>query len=477
MAETKTSKLDDVSEWFLDVTKRTKLFDYAPVRGCIIFMPYGFAIWEKFQEHLGARLKREGCKNTYFPMFIPMSFLQKEAQHVEGFAPQLAVVTHGGGKLLEEPLAIRPTSETIMYACFSKWIQSWRDLPLKVNQWTSVVRWELRTFPFLRTLEFLWHEAHTAHATKEEAEEQTRSAHRMYRDFFEQDLSVPVLFGRKTDSEKFAGADFTLTCEALMPDGKALQSATSHMLGKNFADGFDVYYQDKNNERSPCWQTSFGMSTRAVGGMIMTHGDDKGLVFPPRVAPVQVKVIPIVSKKFSADEARAAVDPLLARYEAAGIRAEADYSDGSTGWKINEAELQGMPLRLELGPRELAEGKGTLARRDTSEKVSVSLDDLETKTRELLDEIQKALFKTAKSFLDSRLWQGSTLEDIGEAVKNKGLVRVPYNGKKAAEEIVAEKFKASPRAILAEDETVPPGTKCAITGEPATCAPYWGRSH
>jgi len=370
-------KSEDFSRWYTDVILKAELADYAPVKGCMVIRPYGYSLWEGVQEHLGGAIKASGVQNAYFPLFIPHSFLEKEKEHVKGFSPELAVVTHGGGKELAEPLVVRPTSETIMYPMFAKWIQSWRDLPFKINQWCNIVRWEKRTYLFLRTLEFLWQEGHTAHGSAKEAEEETLVRMRMYQDFVEGVLAIPTVVGKKSEAEKFAGAEETLAVEALMPDGKALQCGTSHNLGQNFAKPFEIQYQDENGQLQHVYQTSWGLSTRIIGALIMAHGDDNGLVLPPKIAPVQVVVVPIdPTDKKQLEYAGNVVATLVVAQNKAGTSPATtvhldDRPQHTPGYKYNEWELKGVPLRIEIGKREVEEGVVTLVRRDTNEKFKV----------------------------------------------------------------------------------------------------------
>ncbi|HLL80792.1 MAG TPA: proline--tRNA ligase, partial [Ktedonobacteraceae bacterium] len=388
---------DNFSQWYNQVVRKAELADYAPVRGCMIIRPYGYAIWENIQRLLDARFKETDVLNAYFPLLIPRSFLEKEAEHVEGFAPELAWVTRGGGEELEEPLAIRPTSETIIGHSYAKWIQSYRDLPLLLNQWNNVMRWEKRTTLFLRTSEFLWQEGHTAHRSIEEAEERTRLMLEVYRSFAEEELAIPVIAGRKSENEKFAGALRTYSIEAMMGDGKALQSATSHNLGTNFAKGFDIQFLDSDGQRKYCATTSWGLSTRVIGGLIMVHGDNAGLILPPHVAPYQVVIVPIWRK----DADKAAVSEVVTRLEKllkGKVRVKVDMSENSPGWKFNEWEMRGVPVRLEIGPRDVQNNSVVLVRRDNRAKEPVSVDALETRLPELLEEVQQALFDRALAF-------------------------------------------------------------------------------
>src|SRR3954464_1050425 len=397
-----TKRADDFSAWYNEVVLRSELADYSPVRGCMVIRPRGYGIWERMQQQLDTMFKDTGHQNAYFPLFIPESYLRKEAEHVEGFAPQLAVVTHGGGKKLEEPLVVRPPSETIVYAMFAKWVHSYRDLPILMNQWANVVRWEMRTRLFLRTLEFLWQEGHTAHATHDEAEEETRKMLGVYRDFMEGWMAMPVVTGRKSESEKFAGALRTYSCEAMMQDNKALQAGTSHNLGQNFAKAFDLKFQAEHGGIEHAWNTSWGVSTRLIGGLVMTHGDDTGLRVPPLLAPIELVIVPIYRtdvERTSVLEAAHRISASLAewnRSERGRLRVHIDAREGiKPGAKYYEWELRGVPLRLELGPRDLAANQGVLVRRDTKEKKPVSLDTLGEDVAELLSIIQREMLAAA----------------------------------------------------------------------------------
>lgn len=389
-------KSDNVSDWYNKVVLEAELADYGPAKGTMIFRPYGYTLWEAVQRFLDAEIKAHGVENGYFPLFIPESLINKEKTHVEGFSPELAVVTVGGGERLEEPLVVRPTSETIMYEAFSRWIQSYRDLPLAINQWSNVVRWEKRTYLFLRTSEFLWQEGHTAHATHEEAMEMQRWAMETYAKTYRQQMALPGYVGYKSDSEKFAGADSSMTYEALMPDGKALQSSTSHDLGQNFSKPFDISFQDQDGQTRQVWQTSWGLSTRSLGGLILEHGDDQGLRLPPRVAPIQVIVVPV-----RADEKLVkACNKLTEELTAAGVRVKLDDREGeSLGFKINKWEVKGVPVRLEIGPKELEADQATLVRRDNGDKSNVSLKSLVKELPKVLDDIQASLLGQAEKFL------------------------------------------------------------------------------
>ena len=403
-----TPMAEDFAQWYTDVVKKAELIEYSNVRGCMIFRPRGYAIWENIQRNLDAMFKETGVENVYLPMFIPESLLQKEKDHVEGFAPEVAWVTHGGLEKLEERLCVRPTSETLFCDLYSRIIQSHRDLPKLYNQWCSVVRWEKTTRPFLRSAEFLWQEGHTAHATAEEAEERTIQMLNIYADFLEKYLAIPVIKGQKTDKEKFAGAESTYTVEALMHDGKALQSGTSHNFGDGFARAFGIQYSDKNNQLQYVHQTSWGMSTRVIGALIMVHGDDSGLVLPPRIAPTQVMVIPIAQHKAGVLEK---ADELKAALSAAGLRVKVDASDKTPGWKFSEQEIQGIPLRVEIGPKDIEAGQAVIVRRDTREKQFVQLDDLAETIKATLEQMQNDMLARAKAHLESHIYTAKTYDE------------------------------------------------------------------
>jgi prolyl-tRNA synthetase len=403
MAEKITPRGTDYSQWYIDIVLNAKLADYSPVKGCMVIRPRGYAIWERIQAELDRRFKETGHENAYFPLLIPMSFLSKEAEHVEGFAPELAVVTHGGGEELDEPYCIRPTSETIIWSKYKDWIHSWRDLPLLINQWANVLRWEKRTRLFLRTAEFLWQEGHTAHETEKEAVEETERMLEVYRSFSEDFLAVPVLAGMKSESEKFAGAVRTYCIEAMMQDKKALQAGTSHFLGQNFGKAFDVQFQNREGKLEYAWATSWGVSTRLIGALIMVHSDDKGLVLPPTVAPEQAVIVPIYKT-----DSKAAVlaygDKLFSAIKAAGVRVKFDTDDTqSPGWKFAEWEMRGTPVRIEIGPRDMEGGKCVIVRRDSGEKLIVSAEEAPAIVQCLMGEIQKGLFEKAKAFRDANL--------------------------------------------------------------------------
>jgi len=423
-----TPRSQDFSRWYLDVVRRAEMADYSPVKGFMVIRPYGYAVWEFIQQALDRRIKQTGHVNAYFPLLIPESLLHKEAEHVEGFAPQVAYVTHGGGEELEEKLVVRPTSEAIIGTMYAKWIQSWRDLPILINQWANVVRWEKVTLPFLRTTEFLWQEGHTAHETEVEAEEETLKILDLYADTVETELAVPVIKGRKSESEKFAGALRTYSIEALMGDGRALQAGTSHNLGQNFAKAFDITFQARDKSVQHVWGTSWGMTTRLVGAVVMTHGDDSGLVLPPRVAPYQAVIVPI-----GRDDWRETVLPkardLQQRLAAAGIRVTLDERDERPGWKFSEWELRGVPLRLEIGPKDIEKSTVRIARRDTREKVDVSMDGLADHVIRLLDQVQRNLFDRAVAFREEHTQRVSTYQEFKTAMEGRpGFVVAPWCG-------------------------------------------------
>ncbi len=453
MSEEKiTPRSQDFSAWYNEVVQRAELADYAPVRGCMVIRPYGYALWENIQQELDRRFKATGHKNAYFPLFIPMSFIQKEAEHVEGFSPELAVVTHGGGEKLAEPLVVRPTSETVIGHMFKQWIKSYRDLPLLINQWANVVRWELRPRLFLRTLEFLWQEGHTAHATEAEAEEETLRMLNTYVDFAHNEAAIPVIAGRKSESEKFAGALRSYTIEAMMGDKRALQSGTSHNLGQNFAKAFEIQYLDKNNQLQYCWTTSWGMSTRMVGAIIMAHGDDQGLILPPRLAPIQTVVVPIW-RSGNQDEKAKVLEGLELVKRALGerVRLEIDAREEySPGWRFNEWELRGVPLRIEIGPKDMQKNQVVLVRRDTKEKLFVPQEQLVEKVQVLLSEIQQDLFARAKRFRDENTVELSDYEKFKafmEGEGSRGFVRAYWCGARECEAQIKAETKATTRCI------------------------------
>jgi len=472
-----TDQEDNFSQWYNQVVRKAELADYAPVRGCMIIRPYGYAIWENIQRLMDDRFKETGVVNAYFPLLIPRSFIAKEAEHIEGFAPELAWVTRGGGEELEEPLAVRPTSETIIGHSYARWVQSYRDLPILINLWNNVMRWEKRTILFLRTTEFLWQEGHTAHRNIEEAEERTLMMLEVYRAFAEEDAAMPVIMGRKSENEKFAGALRTYAIEALMKDGKALQAGTSHNLGNNFAKSFDIQYLDADGQRKYCATTSWGASTRLIGGIIMVHGDDAGLILPPRLAPYQVVVVPIWRK----DTEKTAVIETVERVQKmlkGRVRVKVDLSENTPGWKFNEWELRGVPVRMEIGPRDVQNNSVVLVRRDNRVKEPVPLEALETRLPALLEEVQKALFQRAAEFRANNTYYTDSYEEFKEIIAEKrGFVRVKWAEDSAAELAIKEETKATLRVIPFDQPEGGVQGKCFYTGKPATCEAIFARAY
>lgn len=473
LVEAITSMDTDFAQWYTDVVKKAELIDYTSVKGCMAIKPAGYAIWENIQRELDRRFKETGVENVYMPMFIPESLLQKEKDHVEGFAPEVAWVTHGGLSPLQERMCVRPTSETLFCDFYASDIQSYRDLPKVYNQWCSVVRWEKETRPFLRSREFLWQEGHTAHATAKEAEERTIQMLHLYADFCEDFLAIPVVRGRKTDKEKFAGAEATYTIEAQMHDGKALQAGTSHNFGDGFAKAFEIQYTDRDNKLQYVHQTSWGMTTRLIGAIIMVHGDDSGLVLPPKVAPVQAMVIPIQQRKEGVLEAAQEMKQALA---AAGIRVKLDDTDKSPGWKFSEQEMRGIPIRIELGPKDIEAGKCVIVRRDTREKIEVSLAEAPAKAVELMETIQKHLFEKAKAHRDSHITDVKNYEEFREAVEQKpGFIRAMWCGDEGCENKIKEDTTATSRCMPFEQEQI--SDVCVCCGKPAHKLVYWGKAY
>jgi prolyl-tRNA synthetase len=477
-----TPRSQDFAGWYNDIILRAELADYSPVRGCIVFRPDGFAIWEALRDELDRRIKKTGARNAYFPLFIPQSFIHKEARHIEGFSPELAVVTHGGGKQLEEPLIVRPTSETIINHMFAQWIHSHRDLPMMVNQWCNVVRWEMRTRMFLRTTEFLWQEGHTAHATQAEAERETLTMLEVYRSFCEEYLAIPLVTGRKSAAERFAGAVETYTIEGLMGDGRALQCGTSHFLGQNFAKPFEIRYLDDQNQMQFVWQTSWGVSTRLLGAIVMAHGDDQGLRLPPTVASTQAVIVPIFRKPEEGAKVLAAARAALEALTAAGIRARIDEREGLTpGFKFNDWEMRGVPVRIEIGPRDVASGEAVLARRDKSgpeAKSKAALASIAATVGALLGEIQKSLYAQAKAAMIAntrRFDDYPTLRKHMEGEGGGGFADVYWCGNPVCETRIREETKATCRAIPLEQDAV--AGKCVVCGESASERAYFAKSY
>lgn len=462
----------DFAKWYTDVVKKTDLVDYSSVKGCMIIRPYGYAIWENIQHTLDTMFKRTGHQNVMMPMFIPESLLNKEKDHVEGFAPEVAWVTHGGSERLSERLCVRPTSETLFCEHYANIIRSYRDLPKLYNQWCSVVRWEKTTRPFLRSREFLWQEGHTMHATAEEAERETLQMLDIYAEFCEKYLAIPVVKGRKTDKEKFAGAMATYTIEALMHDGKALQSGTSHNFGDGFAKAFDITYLDKDNQLKYCHQTSWGMSTRIIGGIIMTHGDDNGLVLPPAIAPVQVIVVPIAQFKEGVIDAAQSVKERLSKI----VRTDIDVSDNSPGWKFAEYEMRGVPVRLEIGPKDIENGQCVLVRRDTGEKAFVPLDEIEERVPELLVDITKSLYQKALDRRENMTYVAHDMDEMCDVAANKpGFIKAMWCGDLECEEKLKEVADVTSRCMPFDSEPV--SDTCVCCGKKATKLVYWGKAY
>ena len=472
MVEAITSMEDDFAQWYTDVVKKAELIDYSSVRGCMVLRPYGYAIWENIQKIFDARFKETGHENVYMPMFIPESLLQKEKDHIEGFAPEVAWVTVGGGEELSERMCVRPTSETLFCDHYARVIKSYRDLPKLYNQWCSVVRWEKTTRPFLRTMEFLWQEGHTMHETAEEAIAETEQMLNIYADVCETNFAMPMIKGQKTEKEKFAGAEATYTIEAMMHDGKALQSGTSHFFGDGFAKAFDVQYTGRDNQLHTPFETSWGVSTRLIGAIIMTHGDNNGLVLPPDVAPIQVVIVPAAQHKEGVLEAANAVKDRLAKF----CRVKLDDSENSAGWKFAEYEMKGVPLRLEIGPRDIAQNQCVLVRRDNREKYFVSLDELETKVPELLKMVRDGLYQSALENRERRTFVAHNLDEFIELANTKsGFIKSMWCGDRACEEKLKEVAGVSSRCIPFEQEHI--GDVCPVCGKPADKMVYWGKAY
>ena len=474
LVEAITSMNEDFAQWYTDVVKKAELIDYSSVKGCMIIKPDGYAIWENIQAELDRRFKETGVENVYMPMFIPESLLNKEKDHVEGFAPEVAWVTHGGSNPLQERLCVRPTSETLFCDFYRNLIQSYRDLPKLYNQWCSVVRWEKETRPFLRSREFLWQEGHTAHATAEEAEERTVQMLHVYADFCEEVLAIPVVRGKKTEKEKFAGAEATYTIEALMHDGKALQSGTSHNFGDGFAKAFGIQYTDRDNQLKYVHQTSWGMTTRLIGAVIMVHGDDSGLVLPPEIAPTQVMVIPVQQHKEGVLEKAAEIKERLLAF---GVRTKLEDTEKSPGWKFSEQEMRGIPIRIEIGPKDMEAGQCVLVRRDTREKTIVALEELESRAKELLKNIQNDLFARAKAHRDAHIYDAHSYEEFTECVTEKqGFIRGMWCGDQACEDKIKEEFAATARCMPFDDKEEI-ASVCVCCGRPAHKLVYWGKAY
>ena len=471
LVEAITSMDVDFAQWYTDVVKKAELCDYASVKGCMVIKPAGYAIWENIQHELDRRFKETGVQNVYMPLFIPESLLDKEKDHVEGFAPEAAWVTVGGNEQLQERLCVRPTSETLFCDFYSRDIHSYRDLPRVYNQWCSVVRWEKTTRPFLRSREFLWQEGHTAHATAEEAEARTIQMLNVYADFCEEVLAIPVVRGRKTDKEKFAGAEATYTIESLMHDGKALQSGTSHNIGDGFAKAYGIQYAAKDNSLKYVFQTSWGMTTRMIGAIIMVHGDDNGLVLPPRIAPTQVVIVPIQQKKEGVLDKAFEIKDVLSNF-----RVKVDDSDKSPGWKFSESEMRGIPVRVEIGPRDIENNQAVLVRRDTHEKLTVSIDNIEAEVEKLLDTIQHDMLEKARAHRDAHTYEATDFDSFVKTINEKpGFVKAMWCGCQECEDKIKEVTGATSRCIPFKQEQL--SDKCVCCGKPATKMVYWGRAY
>ncbi len=472
MVEEITSMEEDFAKWYTDIVKKAELMDYSSVRGCMIIEPYGYAIWENIQKILDSEFKKLGHENVSMPMFIPESLLQKEKDHVEGFAPEVAWVTHGGNEKLQERLCVRPTSETLFCDHYANVIHSWRDLPKLYNQWCSVVRWEKTTRPFLRSVEFLWQEGHTMHETEEEAKRETEQMLNVYANFCENDLAIPVIKGKKTDKEKFAGAVSTYTIEAMMHDGKALQSGTSHFFGDGFSRAFDIKFQDRNNKQSYPFQTSWGASTRLIGGIIMTHGDDNGLVLPPAVAPIQVIIVPVAMHKEGVLEKAKEIETRLKKI----CRVKVDDSDQSPGWKFAQYEMKGVPLRLEIGPKDIEKNQCVLVRRDNREKIFVPLDNLENAIPKALELVRQGMYDKAYKRREEMTYIAKNLDELKNIADTKpGFIKAMWCGSQECEEKLKEISGVSSRCIPFEQEHL--SDECVCCGKKADKMLYWGKSY
>lgn len=472
MVEEITSMEEDFAKWYTDIVKKAELMDYSSVRGCMIIEPYGYAIWENIQKILDSEFKKLGHENVSMPMFIPESLLQKEKDHVEGFAPEVAWVTHGGNEKLQERLCVRPTSETLFCDHYANVIHSWRDLPKLYNQWCSVVRWEKTTRPFLRSVEFLWQEGHTMHETEEEAKRETEQMLNVYANFCENDLAIPVIKGKKTDKEKFAGAVSTYTIEAMMHDGKALQSGTSHFFGDGFSRAFDIKFQDRNNKQSYPFQTSWGASTRLIGGIIMTHGDDNGLVLPPAVAPIQVIIVPVAMHKEGVLEKTREIETRLKKI----CRVKVDDSDQSPGWKFAQYEMKGVPLRLEIGPKDIEKNQCVLVRRDNREKIFVSLDNIEEEIPKALELVRQGMYDKAYKRREKMTYIAKNLDELKNIADTKpGFIKAMWCGSQECEEKLKEISGVSSRCIPFEQEHL--SDECVCCGKKADKMLYWGKSY
>ncbi len=471
LVEAITPMEEDFAQWYTDVVKKAELIDYSSIKGCMVIKPAGYAIWERIQRQLDERFKETGIENVYMPMFIPESLLQKEKDHVEGFAPEVAWVTHGGMEPLQERMCVRPTSETLFCDFYANEIQSYRDLPKLYNQWCSVVRWEKTTRPFLRSREFLWQEGHTAHATSKEAEERTIQMLNIYADFCEQVLAIPVIKGKKSEKEKFSGAEETYTIEALMHDGKALQSGTSHNFGDGFAKAFNIQYTDKDNTLKYVHQTSWGMTTRLIGAIIMVHGDNSGLMLPPKVAPTQAMIIPIQQKKDGVLDKAEEIKKNLGEF-----RVKIDDTDKSPGWKFSEQEMRGIPIRIEIGPKDIEAGQAVIVRRDTREKINVSIDEINIKVKEILEKIQQDMLQRARSHMEQHTFTAVTFEEFKDYIENRqGFVKAMWCGGQDCETIIKEETTATSRCMPLWQEKI--SDHCICCNKPAKALVYWGKAY
>ncbi len=473
-----TQKSEDFSRWYAEIIRRAEMADYTPMKGMMVIRPYGYAVWEQIQRLMDSRIKASGHVNAYFPLFIPESFLKKEAEHVQGFSPEVAWVTHGGNDELEERLAVRPTSEAIIGHMYSKWIKSWRDLPVLINQWANIVRWEKVTRPFLRTTEFLWQEGHTCHATADEAEAETRAILAMYKEFCETELAVPVIAGRKSAREKFAGAEMTYAIEALMSDGKALQMGTSHNLGQHFAKAFDIRFEDKNQQLSYVWQTSWGTTTRMIGALVMVHGDDSGLRFPPRIAPIQAVIVPISLGNWK-ENVLPAAQGIERELTKAGLRIRLDAREEFTpGWKFAEWEMRGVPLRIEIGPKDIQKNQAVLVRRDIRKKDFVGLDALAERAAAALEEIQASLFEQALKLQRDNTHEVGDYSQFKDILENRrGFIRAWWCGDEACEDRIKEETMATIRVLPLEKEAGPKPGPCVLCGRAGAELAYFARAY
>ena len=469
-------KSEDFNEWYNQAVVKSDMIDYSSVSGCIVLKPNSYSIWENVQKIFDAKIKKSGHKNCYFPLLIPERLLMKEAKHIEGFSPEVAWVTRAGNTELNEKLAIRPTSETIMYESYAKWIRSWRDLPLLLNQWNSVVRWEFKyAKPFLRTREFLWQEGHTAHADEEDAQREVMQQLFEYVDLIETYFAIPVIAGKKTEKEKFAGAVYTTTVEALMPDGKALQMATSHMLGQNFSKVFGIKFLDKDEKEKYAWQTSWGLSTRVIGAIVMVHGDDKGVVLPPKIAPIQIVILPIMFKDSKDDVIKKSVE--IKNKLSRNFSVHLDDREGYTpGWKFNEWEIKGIPLRIEIGPKDLQNNQVMFVRRDNGEKIPVKIKDLEKTTEEMLNEIQRSMFEKAKKNLQDSVVEAKSIEELNNAVKNKKMAKAQFCGSSECEDSIKEKSDGATSRCIPFEQKKTDG-KCVNCDKNAQFWAYFAKAY